>query len=62
MSADSNAIEYSDSEEWKRFAATMEALTGIVPSRGDSGTAFQYRIWTIGYLAGLTEGERRMRR
>jgi hypothetical protein len=49
------------SEAWKRFIAAMEALTGIKPSQGDSMAAYQFRIWHIGYLAGVTDSETKRR-
>jgi hypothetical protein len=54
--------EESKTEAWKRFVAAMEALTGIKPSQGDSMAAYQFRIWHIGYLAGVTDSENNRRK
>ena len=53
--------EQSTQESWTRFSAAMEALTGIKPSIGDSMSAYHFRIWHIGYLAGVTDSETKQR-
>jgi len=47
--------EQNTTEAWRRFCAAMEALTGIKPSFGDSTASYHFRIWHIGYLAGVND-------
>ena len=42
-------------EAWRRYSAAMEALTGIKQSLGDQMAVYNFRIWQMGYLAGITD-------
>jgi hypothetical protein len=53
--------ETETTESWRRYSAAMEALTGIKPSPGDQMSAYNFRIWQIGYLAGITDSETKQR-
>lgn len=48
-------------QAWERFCAAMKALTGIEPSKGDSSATHHFRIWTIGYMAGISDSETKRR-
>lgn len=48
-------------EPWSRFSATMEALTGIKPTKGDATTMHSFRIWLVGYFAGVSDAETKQR-
>ena len=48
-------------EAWTRYAAAMKALTGVEPTKGDSLDGYKFRIWQIGYLAGVTDAETKQR-
>lgn len=61
ISENTMETDENTTEAWKRFVAAMEALTGIKPSRGDSTAAYHFRIWHIGYLAGVTDSETKRR-
>lgn len=61
MSEPANTPAENPSDAWPRYVAAMKALTGIEPDKGDSLARYNFRIWQIGYLAGVTDSENRRR-
>jgi hypothetical protein len=40
-----------------RFSAAFQALNGFPPTKNDSRSVDAFRIWTIGYMAGVQDSE-----